>query len=67
MIINNIGPSKLIKILFKQLNYLKCIYHKIENFKMMLIDEYNASYMYMYKLINQLTSDCNTFQNVFEN
>lgn len=34
---------------------------------MMLIDEYNASYMYMYKLINQLTSDCNTFQIVFEN
>lgn len=34
---------------------------------MMLIDEYNVSYIYMYKLDNQLTTDCNTFQKVFEN
>lgn len=32
---------------------------------MMLIDEYNASYMYMYKLINQLTSDCNYISKCF--
>lgn len=34
---------------------------------MMLIDEYNVSYIYMYKLDNQLNTDCNTFQKVFEN